>query len=407
MGTQLTKYDKRDNFSVFDSKSICVYDNQTGLLKGVEVEVELSLLKKHMWGMKSFQLNKKTNKWAENVEYKVSAEGYDWFNKFAALRFIAPPRFDLNGITYTNPTIIRDKYGNKDMVMYMVSVAGRDATGSIYITPPTVVTFSQHEALMTALTGKVKKQADSDKKFDKDNALGFACPVRSKDKFLKTNDFYEFFPMSDHTGLIIDTSHKFYIETEAMMTAKKENIERTIVTVAKRNALRRHPAVSFYSLSPTRVKDKDGNTIDLVAKVKAMMWVGATDEELDRAIENYDFEGTKESVKYNDIEDGEVADDGSEIIIDEEVVVSSVEDLEEDTDEITEEIVEELDESDIKVVKLWINKHYHSVSKDEFAQFNVTKNSKLVQLMEVKDYIMRKEAEQEEAEMEELNNDNA
>ena len=257
---------------IFGNKGI-IKSTKDGLIKGIEVNVELSIRRKEIYGLSvGSGENKKT-------EYKITAEGFEKLYQAAALDTIPEQKFIMNGQEYTNPHIEFDDKRRKNKVITRQTVVGRDANGKVQYSSAFII-YDAGGLLLTTLMNKLK--------WDKKGELGFYCDREEYEEYKKTKEHRcRFYEIDEEFGMCIFTDtyeFKVAISTERDM---RDTIERKAVTVARRNAIRRHPAIATYSVLPVKKFDSNGNYTDLVANVKVMRWMNLDDHPLEHAINEY------------------------------------------------------------------------------------------------------------------------
>lgn len=307
---------KRPNELTFlTSKGMVKYDGK-GLMQRVEYNVELSFKSGHFCAIKIWTPN------GEVTKHIMQAEGFEYLNKFANLQVVKEDHFNLNGVQYTNPHVEIDASGKKSKVYCKRTLVGPDNNGTLQFSSALVV-HDTKDALITSILAKAKKLGDT---------FGFLTTFDNYQQEKKTNASLVFYPIDDVMGIALNLKHVDAIGLYANYQNTKENIEKKVETVAKRNAFRKHPATSMYTLNPKKKLDANGNPVDLVANVKVVSWVNIASAEYERAIKQYFESGITETnlEKYSDTEP-EIMDDESGPTGDEDYAV--IDDLELTEDE--------------------------------------------------------------------------
>jgi hypothetical protein len=302
---ELEVFKKPQEITFMTAKGLCRYDGK-GLMQRVEYDVELSMKSGHFCALKIWTPN------GDVTKHIMQAEGFEYLNKFANLQVVKEDHFKLNGIEYTNPHVEIDASGKKAKVYCKRTLMGPDNNGTIQFSSALVV-HDTKDALITSILTKVKKLGDT---------FGFLTTIDGYQEERKKNASLVYYPIDDIMGVALNLKHTDAIGLYANYQNSKENIEKKVETVAKRNAFRKHPATSMYTLNPKKKLDKEGNPIDLVALVKVTTWVNIQSEEYANAVKNYFETGITETTieKYVD-SDPEVMEDENGLTGDEDFVV--------------------------------------------------------------------------------------
>lgn len=278
--------------------AICKY-TEKGILKGMTVDVKLLLSKNHIYAQKMGGGQNSA------VSYKITSEGYEHINKFANLQEVHESTMNIDGKEYPNPYISLDEFGKKDKVYQKVTLTGRDTNGDIKFSTAIILSDAS-DMMICEISNKLK--------YDEKEDLGYYSTHEDylKDKEQVTG--LKYIALDHDSGVVIKLRSKEFRGLKANVDDKRSTIERKTHTVAKRNAFRKHPATSFYTVTPTTLKDQHGAVTDLVATLKIIKWVNQRDEELEQAIKNYldekkDDEYTEKITETDDdvseIEDGQ------------------------------------------------------------------------------------------------------
>lgn len=279
---------------------LCRYTDK-GILKGIEVTVKLYLSKNHIYAQKMGG--------GENaaVSYKITSEGYEQINKFANLQEVHEPTMNIDGKEYPNPYISLDEFGKKDKVYQKVTLAGRDTNGDIKFST-SIILSDASDMMVCEISNKLK--------YDKNEALGYYSTHEDYLKDKEKTTGLKYIALDHDSGVVIKLRSQEFRALKANVDDKRATIERKTHTVAKRNAYRKHPATSYYTVTPTPVKDAHGGTVDLAATVKVIKWVNQRDDELESAIRDYlaNKQDDQYAEKYTDTDDDYTdIEDGQEL----------------------------------------------------------------------------------------------
>jgi hypothetical protein len=282
---------------------ICKY-TEKGILKGIDVTVKLYLSKNHIYAQKMGGGQNAA------VSYKITSEGYEHINKFANLQEVYEPKIDIGGKEYPNPYIHLDEFGKKDKVYQKVTLAGRDTNGDIKFSTAVILSDAS-DMVISEISNKLK--------YDDAEALGYYSTYEDYVKDKETTSGLKYIALDEDSGVVIKLRSKEYRGLKANVDDKRATIERKTHTVAKRNAFRKHPATSYYTVTPAMVKDAHGGGTDLVATVRVIKWVNQRVDELESEIksylankqdDNYTEKITDTDDEYSDLEEGqELPDD--------------------------------------------------------------------------------------------------
>lgn len=329
---------------IFDNKGI-IKSTKDGLIRGIEVTVELSLRRKEFYG---FEVGTKDNK---KNEYKITAEGYDRLYQAAALETAQEPTFNMNGIEYTNPHITFDEKGRKRNVTTRQTIVGRDANGKIQFSSALII-YDAEGLLMTSLMTKIK--------YDKDESFGFYCDREEFEEYKQKNRRVKFYEIDDDFGICVKTNSYNFKNLIATERDMRDTIERKAVTIARRNAIRRHPAVAKYSVLPEKKYNEDGEYIDLITRVKIMRWMNINDAETDMAIQEY----IARSNIMLEPERIDIQTDDEEYMESEGIIVGAEEEFEV-SEEAVESMAEKEEAMELKSLVKKANKGYQFLSGDQ------------------------------------------
>lgn len=299
-------------------KGICKYKDGN-ILEAISVTVSLSLAKGHMY----FQ--------SQSKKYLITAEGQEYLNKFTNLQQIDEPEIILDGTTYSNPYIAFDKNGKKSKVYQKCTLIGRDTNGDVKTSTVIVITDAE-DLLMSEISNKLK--------YDHKQELGY---YSTHDEFLEDKEKergLKYIPIDDDYGIVVKLKSEDFRKIKANVDDKRATIERKTQTVAKRNAFRKHPATSIYTLVPKTIKDEHGGEVDKVHKVQVIKWLNGNDSDMLEAIEKY----REHAASGSTIEDTEKYSDLEETGFDDEEGIP-VEDIEIIEDDIPGEVNESAVES--------------------------------------------------------------
>jgi len=297
-------------------KGICKYKDGN-ILEAISVTVSLSLAKCHMYDQKG--------------TYKMTAEGYEYLNKFTNLQQIDEPEIILDGKPYSNPYIAFDSNGKKSKVYQKCTLIGRDTNGDIKTSTVIVITDAE-DLLMAEISNKLK--------YDNKENLGYYSTREEFEEDKKKERGLKYIAIDEDYGVVVKLKSADFRSIKANVDDKRATIERKTQTVAKRNAFRKHPSTSIYTLNPKPVKDEHGGTIDWVHTTQVIKWLNGNDKDMVDAIEAYRqnaSSGTNinDADKYSDLEDNDF-DDEEATIIESDIVV--VED--DNVDDVSESAVE-------------------------------------------------------------------
>ena len=283
-------------------KGICKYKDGN-ILEAISVTVSLSLAKGHMYDQKG--------------TYKMTAEGYEYLNKFTNLQQIDEPEIILDGKIYTNPYIAFDSYGKKSKVYQKCTLIGRDTNGDIKTSTVIVITDAE-DLLMAEISNKLK--------YDNKEGLGYYSTREEFEEDKKKERGLKYIAIDEDYGVVVKLKSADFRSIKANVDDKRATIERKTQTVAKRNAFRKHPSTSIYTLNPKPVSDGHGGTVDWVHTTQVIKWLNGNDLDMVEAIEKYrehTSSGTKidDADKYSDLEEDGFDDEEASIVESDIVIV--------------------------------------------------------------------------------------
>lgn len=312
----------KQNISFLGQKGL-VKQSEKGFIRCIEHEVELSYRANHFWKLETKKKNAQ-NEWVVESAYKLTAEGYEYLNKFAGLKVVNEPTFELNGQTFTNPAILLDETNRKQAVYYKLTLYGYGPDGTLSFSP-VLIHYNATDELISSIISKIQYNDKMGQMIAKDDFP----------EYKKEHKYSMFFPTDQIgdmvLGIAVDVSHPEFLKLRGVHQEKINNLEKKIQTVAKRNAYRKHSATAVYSVNPEKKFDKDGKFIDLIHKERIIQWIDVDLNEELRQLEQYVKNASVEVESYKeadpdkeDIEEGlpedyvEVAVQFDEEITDEE-----------------------------------------------------------------------------------------
>lgn len=176
-------------------------------------------------------------------EVTISAIGYDYLNKVTELSFLAPDTLTINGQEMNNPYIVYDNDESVKKAIYKCIAYGMGPLGNRVLTSATVE-FNPDVQLLKDLTYVVCNDAEAGRitkeplLTQEDKELGYSIPLK--------DDLIVYCKLNN-----ADINKAFEIYSN-----NKAYAERIAQTMAKRNALKVHPALSNLITSVEGVKDK-------------------------------------------------------------------------------------------------------------------------------------------------------
>ncbi|GEM_PF-4786349 len=185
-------------------------------------------------------------------EVNISAIGYDYLNKVAEISLLAPDTQNFNDKEVSNPYIIYSENGNIDRALYKCIAYGMGPMGNRVITSATVE-FNPDVQLVKDLTYVVCNDAEAGRitkehlLTEEEKRVGYTVPLK--------DDLIIYCNLSN-----ADINQAFNIYSN-----NKAYAERIAQTLAKRNALKCHPALSNLI---TRVDGVKGSRVAKVNLIK-------------------------------------------------------------------------------------------------------------------------------------------
>jgi len=256
------------NNVAFMGQTGMIRKTKDGYIQRIEHNVELSYRASHFWKLETKKKNAK-NDWVVETSYKLTAEGYEFLNKFAGLKMLVEPTFNLNGQEFTNPAIILDSTNRKEAVYYKITLYGYGPDGTLHFSP-TLIHYNATDELISSIISKISYQKEEEK-------MGHMCPKDAFPEFKKKYPYAIFVPTDEIgdmiLGIAVDVTHPDFLKLRGVHQEKINNLEKKIQTVAKRNAFRKHPATAIYSVNPERKYNTKGEFVDLVHYEKIVQWV--------------------------------------------------------------------------------------------------------------------------------------
>jgi len=312
----------KQNISFLGQKGL-VRQSEKGFIRCIEHEVELSFRSNHFWKLATKKKDSDGN-WVEEIAYKLTAEGYEYLNKFAGLRVVNEPTFELNGQVFTNPAILLDETNRKQAVYYKLTLYGYGPSGTLEFSP-VLIHYNATDEFISSLISKIQYNSNMGQMIAKDDFP----------EYKKEHKFAMFFPTDQIGDMILgiaaDVSHTEFLKLRGVHQEKINNLEKKIQTVAKRNAFRKHSATAVYSVYPEKKYDANGKFIDLIHKEKIIQWI---DVDLNEELKQLDDYVKRANVVVENYKDIEPDKDDLEEGIQEEFVEVAVEfDAETDAEE--------------------------------------------------------------------------
>lgn len=304
-----------------------------GFIQSRVVKIPLSKRARHMWELSSGHYE--NNEWVtDNIDYFATADAYYFANKIAGLKVLKEETFNLNGQQYTNPHIVFND-GYKSQVYCKASVAGYGPDGSYQIST-SFITYNCDDEFANLMMSKINKRqkkrnnARNQAELDKYPPIGKLCTKKKFEKLEEKHDNMYFINRGGGIGIAIDLNNSDIMQAFAAHDAKRTDMEKKAQTVAVRNAMRRHPAFSFYALDPkpvykpVEVAGKMTDVLDdMVAYVEVVQWLKIDPEKeksiiaeyLEKGDSDYATKAPSEFETYEaDIEPSEPVEGQSDVI---------------------------------------------------------------------------------------------
>ncbi len=327
MGNELA-VQKTAEMTFLDDDGSIVKFTKDGAMRSVMHTVTLSMNKGHMWQMYSGQ------------PFNMTAEGYEYLNKYIGLKQVKEDKFILNDREYTNPYIQYDDYGQKVAGMQKCTVYGYDPSGNLQASSVLISYNSVDE--ITARFMQVTGQKNGSGKGLSEFKPRVLWESQKNDLAKKGWIAYD---IDANMVLAVNTSHEKFMKTYQDIQEKRSNLEKKLQTVARRNAFRKHPAMGgFYQLQTMQKTDKNGKPVDVVSKLKVIQWVNVDKDEEETFIQKYMETGNIEEVSLTDQEPADLDDlseeELQEVQTDVDVEEIIVKEDKTERDELTEKIKE-------------------------------------------------------------------
>jgi len=166
-----------------------VRQSENGFIRCIEHEVELSYRANHFWKLETKKKDAQGN-WITEAAYKLTAEGYEYLNKFAGLKVLNEPTFELNGQTFTNPAILLDETNRKTAVYYKLTLYGYGPDGTLSFSP-VLIHYNATDELISSIISKIQYNDKMGQMLGKDDFV----------EYKKTHKYAMFFP-TDQIGEI-------------------------------------------------------------------------------------------------------------------------------------------------------------------------------------------------------------
>lgn len=317
-----------NNITILGAKGLIRRTNN-GVFKAIEVDVPLFQDLGEWYEMKQYVGKDDAGQAQYKSTYQITAAGYDTLNKFAGLKDVPINKIVVDGHEMLNPNIGFDQYGKKAKVFYQHAVTGMTPSGNMQTTSAIII-YDAESSFARALMAK------KDSQYYKGTYINTTTEADFKEK-AKSNLCLQFIPINRFVGIMFDASHVDI--NKILRTYEEENatIERKIMTIAKRNALRRHPGISSYQIKPV-VIEVDGKKRN-AAIVKVIQWIGVPDEMFDEAMEEYIAGGASaEQLKYEEVKEADAEDE----VLDESIIIMPVD---------IQEVVDEEDAEKVAMIK--------------------------------------------------------
>tara|TARA_R110000824_G_scaffold54028_5_gene149097 strand:- start:4745 stop:6148 length:1404 start_codon:yes stop_codon:yes gene_type:complete len=324
---------RRQNVAVIGDNEVFVRRSEAGDLRQVVAAVKLSLHDKTVYQIPDTWLKYRAGtdqRWFwqdhKNTPYdlrphfdhpnraSLTYEGYNRINAVAGCSVAQPQGIVVDGIQRENPYVDRDEHGDLRRIVIGVNVAGpAPHTGNIVVVQYTL-DLDPRTDLQRMLANILKgspwknKKANSEGNIEPNDSPSVELPVRliHRDDWKEwratkgdTSWNWHFTPMYGGVGYAHDITHKDVQAAYDKFIGILEHIFRKAQTVARRNAMRSHPALSMQTV---RI-DNEGN-----ARVRAVGWATG-DSDIDRyrrALEavaagrhNHDIEVIEATEIYN------------------------------------------------------------------------------------------------------------
>lgn len=257
-----------------------------GTVKSVLKKVRLHENQKHIY------FEKTASQWL------ITLEGYKELVKFTDLKIMSIPYMITNGQRVDNPFYETDSSGKLIRVIEEITVVGRTPQGDIAFSRARVI-----GDINAMLTKKIIKAAEYDE------SLGQFCDYETYLELRKTSSVF-FFPVNEQSvmgqtmilGYAIDLKNKKAFELIRKHQDEVEHEYKKVGAKAFRNAVKSHPAINKYVVSPTDTPK--GKIVD----VTVIQWTtDFTAEEL-KQIQDYKESGYTSKPDYETMSDEDVAD---------------------------------------------------------------------------------------------------
>lgn len=182
----------------------------------------------------------------------VTATGFRELNKIAGISLITPNDLKTpDGRTVPNPYLILDDKGKVKAVWARQMAIGFTPSGSMAVTSATVY-YDVQMYLIRDLVKKIKDDAN----------IGKYCTQESLT--LDEKKAGMFLPIDEFIGIWVNLQHKDVLKCLETYVENKNFADRKAQTIAERNAMKKHPALSF------PIVDGQGAMYNKVAKVKVL-----------------------------------------------------------------------------------------------------------------------------------------
>jgi hypothetical protein len=159
--------------------------------------------------------------------------------------------------------------------------------------------------------------------------FGEMAPRRVYDAKVRENPYLEFYDVDDRVGVIVDLKNTEFCKMYNKFLEERKTAERKVKTISKRNAMRKHPAISAYKLDPINKGTKEKP--EWVAIVPVVQWVGVDESLFEEEMNAFSESEQLIAEKYHEADKDLDPDD--QVIDDDVVEIDFSEDVNSEDDE--------------------------------------------------------------------------
>lgn len=269
MGRTLIAYRRRDIAELGDHEAYVVHDEH-GSLRQVVKPVLLSMDEGTLYQIPSWQKDEQTGRWGNVVKdphrAHVSAQGYHRINQVAGCTILQPPTVVVDGETRTNPYIQRSesddgRVGDVLRIVIAYVVVGPSPMTASPVVVNYTLDYDPSKDLQNMLAGVAKKEAAQCFLIGEEDFREWRSEMPPQERFR-----WRWQPVHRGVGLAHNLRADKVREAYSKYIEIVQNALKKAQTVARRNAMKAHPALAFQTV----VLDEKGR-----ARIPVVGWAGS------------------------------------------------------------------------------------------------------------------------------------